>query len=226
MDLLPAQLEVPSAPLERKHVPQAGEWKTFRPCLRIDFDYTCAFCRCHEADLVELGAQGTGLFAIEHFYPRAKFQSLENNYDNCFYICRYCNGPRNAKPNVAKDGRELLNPCDEAWSEHFEYVSDEYRLVPKNPDAEYTDECYKLNTPRKVKSREHRFQVISERAETILSAPARVKALRDLMLKLTGEDRKTILAQLLRERRAIQGARQDLERYLKVPADAPLTCNC
>ena len=176
--------------------------------------------------MVEHGAQGTGLFATEHFHSQTSFPALANDYDNCFYICRYCNGSKGERPVQADDGRTLLNPCLAAWGEHFEYDENEFRLEPRTADARYTEEAYRLNVPRKVNSRRTRFRVISEKTETLKNGPGRVKSLTDLLPGIDAEGRRVLFREILRQRQAIVNSRRDLERYLRVPKDAPASCRC
>src|SRR5215210_7160639 len=129
MRILPRRTRPFPVKLERRHTPRPTRgrrgYQAFRPCLRWEFGFTCAFCLAHESDLVEHGAEGTGLMTIEHFLPVSagktpvEAETLANDYGNCFYACRYCNGARIAAPVVDLRGRRLLNPCTHAWSEHF-----------------------------------------------------------------------------------------------------------
>ncbi len=63
MRTLPRQTQPPATPIERRHAPAPGRYDSFRPCLRWDFGFTCAFCLLHEADLAEHGTEGTGLMS-------------------------------------------------------------------------------------------------------------------------------------------------------------------
>lgn len=96
MPTLPSRTNLPDA-IERTHTPAAGRYPTYRPCLRWDFAFACAFCLIHEADLAEHGVEGTGLTSIEHRVPRSDpsaGESLTDDYSNCYYACRFCNGSR------------------------------------------------------------------------------------------------------------------------------------
>ena len=70
MRALPPTTLPASEPIARRHAPD-GAWASFRACLRWEFGFTCAFCLLHEADFLEHGAEGSGLFATEHHVARA-----------------------------------------------------------------------------------------------------------------------------------------------------------
>jgi hypothetical protein len=47
--------------IERQHLPIEGSYSSFRPCVRWEFGFSCAFCLLHEADVMLSGAEGWGL---------------------------------------------------------------------------------------------------------------------------------------------------------------------
>src|SRR5215218_8751592 len=98
MTILPAVTEPWSERIDRRHSPRVakreGGYEDYRCCLRWEFDFYCAFCLCHEADLrreADEGTKGTGNFSIEHFVTQECEPLFANVYSNCFYACRYCN---------------------------------------------------------------------------------------------------------------------------------------
>ena len=130
MDILPARIEPFCHLIRRVHAPtplsSEGGYRAHRPCLRWEFGFTCAACLLHESDFTEYGTEGTGLMTIEHLEPRSADPARANDYDNCIYLCRFCNGERSDKPVVNKDGDHLLNPTEVVWADHFEVDGDEY----------------------------------------------------------------------------------------------------
>ncbi len=136
MKILPNTTELSTTPIARRHRPSAGKFPTYRPCLRWEFGFSCAFCLLHEADFVMGGIEGTGLTSVEHQIPRSHAPHLEDDYSNCFYACRFCNGARGDTPNVDTTGRTLLEPCTTAWASRFERRG--FSLQPLDADAEYT----------------------------------------------------------------------------------------
>ena len=75
----------------RRHTPspvQGGDgYREYRACLRWEFGFSCAFCLCHESDLMLAGTEGWGLMQIEHFSPKSSDPDGRNDYSNCFYLC-------------------------------------------------------------------------------------------------------------------------------------------
>jgi hypothetical protein len=205
-----------------------------RPCLRWELGFTCAFCLAHESDLAEHGAEGTGLMTIEHFLPvstakaPAEVEALVNDYGNCFYVCRYCNGARNAAPEVDWQGRKLLNPFSHAWGEHF-MLSDDDRLLPLpgDLDAEYTAEVYGLNETRKLQMRRSRWERIDESLALIDQGPDLLNALLASSVDLgPGARSAKLLAVADSLHKTLLSAEQSLIRHAAIPGDADTECRC
>jgi hypothetical protein len=230
MRILPLQTPPPSRRIERRHTPGVTTgrhgYQNYRPCLRWEFGFTCAFCLLHEADLFEHGAQGSGLTSIEHRVPASTSENEINRYDNCFYSCRFCNGARSNAPLVDAAGSKLLDPCSVAWADHF-VLTDEDRLAPLSGDASYTEATYDLNEPRKTRLRRMRRERIQELMELLVEGPRQVKALLDLSQRaLSMEEARELLraAELLRG--CVLRASMDLPRYTVIPKDSDATCRC
>ena len=109
MKILPPTTEPPPEPTRRRHEPAAGRYQTYRACLRWDFGFTCPFCLLHEADVVLHGAEGFGVFQIEHREPQHSEagRELVDRYENVLYICVLCNRSRWDRPVQDAQGREL-----------------------------------------------------------------------------------------------------------------------
>ena len=228
MRILPPDTQPWQRKIPRRHKPKPAGGKTgyrlYRACLRWDFGFTCAFCLSHEADLAAYGAEGSGLTHVEHFTTQRRNPGGRNNYKNCFYICRFCNGARGNAPNRDGLGRILLNPCSRVWQEVFIRVGD--KLIPRDPgdnDAAYTLEKYDLNEPRKIKARQMRRQRIAER----LSFLEDTRGEEESLLNLAAEIRKPELVRLAKEiMRARRLACDDLMHFKAVPADCDASCRC
>ena len=59
-----------------------GSYTAYRPFLRRDFAFRCAYCLRHE---FFFGGGEAG--EIDHFRPRHLFPDLLNNYDNLYWSC-------------------------------------------------------------------------------------------------------------------------------------------
>lgn len=165
MKILPGVTQPWRAQIARRHTPQPSGYWRYRPCLRWEFGFTCAFCLLHEVDFAPLGVERLGVMQIEHFTPQSLDPALRDLYGNCFYICRLCNRARQNAPNRDPRGRgKLLNPCERSWSDAFTVVNDE--LLPRDssdPDAAYTWEAYDLSDPNKTMRRRNRREAIEKR---------------------------------------------------------------
>jgi hypothetical protein len=228
MTLLPPVTELPRDILPRVHVPVAAEYQSYRDCLRWEFGFTCVLCFLHESDLVEGGADGTGLIWIEHVSPKGKDESRRDEYGNCLLSCRFCNNARAARPIQDPSGAQLLSPTAARWGEHFRYVDHAMAVVAENDrDAQYTHRVYALGSPRKTALRETRATLIRHFLHVSDEAPEMAQALLAEARNETDSQRRTLLihaAEQLLESHDL--AARIVERYRAVPVDAPPACTC
>src|SRR5262249_29775139 len=108
--ILPSIARLSSAPIERRHAPASGgdharAYEQFRPCLRWEFTFSCAFCLLHEAQVCPEGAAGSSQFWIEHLELQSERPDLRNSYANLVYTCRRCNLARRSRSRVDARGR-------------------------------------------------------------------------------------------------------------------------
>ncbi len=226
--LLPPQISIPGV-ISRQHTPKPGDYGTYRPCLRLEFSFACAFCLCHEADLIEQGAEGTGLFWIEHFEPQKSAPELKDVYTNCFYVCRFCNRARGGARTVDANGVRLLNPSTDAWNAHFTLSNDRIEPVQGDARALRTEKVYRINVDRKVVSRSHRRTLIEGHTKLIEGAPHRISGLKRALANLSGDaltDQEAIWGAIIALQKDVVRARKDLERYADPPIDRPEFCRC
>lgn len=203
-------------------------YRAYRACLRWEFGFTCAFCLLHEADLAELGVEGLGLTSIEHFIPASseEGEGKVNQYENCFYVCRFCNGSRSDSPVIDEEGHRLLNPCAEVWADHF-VPTEHDRLDPIDPHAVYTATIYDLNEPRRVKLRRLRREHLQEWSGILKNGPRLLTALLEQSAKVSSLEQTQELVEasvILRD--TIRRASSDILRYAAIPSDADTSCRC
>jgi hypothetical protein len=211
--------------IRRRHTPRrTGDYRLYRPCLRWEFGFSCAFCLLHEADIVAAGAEGWGVMAIEHFVPQSNAPELVDDYTNCFYICTLCNSSRGDQANRDPDGKRLLNPCDHAWNELFMAEDDQVRPREEaGGDAAYTCETYDFNDPRKVRARRMRRLLIRQCRSFLNSAGTLSESLLDHAVE-TGDSEAVEVAQGLAAMRHL--ATRELLRFKVIPDDHPTACRC
>ncbi len=227
MLILPPRTEPPRTKLDRVHWPQRGGYTTYRPCLRWEFGFTCAFCLLHEGDFEAHGVQGSGKTSIEHHWLQKDREDLIDSYTNCLYSCRFCNRARGQRPNVDADGHHLLEPTSTAWHLHFRYSGTKLVPVPGDPDAEYTCAAYDFNDPRKQTCRNDRQKAIRRAFDAInRTAAPRVRLLGLAQRLPLLEDRIAVLQAAADLEMARRHAIQDLRRYFPIPSDKDATCCC
>lgn len=85
IELLPFSTSPWAAPLERRHHPPQPSgrfgYQRFRPCLRWEFGFSCAFCLLHEVDFDAYGSERSGQMSIEHHVAADQDDSLINVYE-------------------------------------------------------------------------------------------------------------------------------------------------
>ena len=225
--LLPPTTQPPSTAIERRHSPPRAGFQSYRPCLRWDFGFTCAFCLLHETDLGSdlSGIEGTGLTTIEHWHPQSAAPELANEYSNCLYACRFCNRSRGTSPVESPADGRLLNPCANVWSEHFTARGDRIVVAREDRDALRTERVYDLNDPRKVALRRRRRELIEAALATIREAST-IPELILIAEHLDGSEREEVIraAEFLRDQ--VNRARGQLVRLEAVPVDVDLECRC
>ncbi len=212
----------------RLHAPRASKavlgFQSYRPCLRWEFGFSCAFCLVHEHDLAPYGVEGSGLTHVEHFFLQSRDEGKRNLYANCFYACRFCNVSRGETPNVDPYGRSLLEPCETAWPEGFTISRD--RIHPRSePDgnAAYTCATYELNDPRKLRMRRLRRLTIRDRVSFLKRTRSIEADLLDDAARGGGSEYSE-LAQAITDAR--RRAHMDLLRFRPVPEDRDWPCSC
>jgi HNH endonuclease len=102
----------------RKQIPPAfDDYRKFKPYLRLDFLYRCAYCTIHEY------TWGSSVnFDIDHFRPKKKFIALECVYSNLYYACNRCNRLKwQTWPTDEQMAREerFIDPCAESPTRHY-----------------------------------------------------------------------------------------------------------
>jgi hypothetical protein len=221
LKVLPAETKPFKHKIERTHSPkQATRYRQFRDCLRWEFGFTCAFCLLHEADLVFAGIDGSGMTQIEHFKRQKTHPRDILNYENCFYICIYCNRDRGIKPHLTgtKD-KKLLNPCDNTWANHFELQDHHLNTKSDDVDGNYTLDTYNLNNPIKVKLRKIRQKKLTQLLK--------ISALFHRLLLRIEEGESELLEDAREVQKVLRDMRLDvIEQYEVIPADVPRSCRC
>jgi len=214
--------------ISRRHSPRPASFNLYRPCLRWEFGFSCAFCLCHEADF-GISIEGSGATHIEHFVPQDVAPHRRDDYSNCFYVCGYCNRARLNAPNRSPAGHTLLDPCEGSWGEIFKLADD--KILPQieaDGNALYTIDTYDLNEPRKLARRKLRSKIIGQRVKVLEECREQMEK----WVVVASEKREDAFTALARE--MVEGLRSrrdmaldDLVRWFPaIPRDCDRSCRC
>lgn len=227
--LLPPRTAPPDEVFARRHSPPAigKSYAVFRSCLRWEFGFTCVICLLHECDIIGwCGVEGWGVTQVEHIVPQSHDDRLVGDYSNLLYVCKLCNGARSDTEREDGQGRRLLDPTRDVWSQHFTLQGDELVHAPDDRHAAYTAEVYNINDARKIRLRR-------ERRECMQALLAEVSAEHHELARLVEVSRRADQDSLgdtaaalasLQARLARLGARSARQAW--VPEDAPGDCRC
>ncbi len=174
----------------RETPPQFEDYRQYRPFLRRDFSYRCAYCERAEAIL-----GGDESFEIDHHRPAAKFPEFVGHYPNLYYSCGRCNRHKsNTWPSggLIAVGFRFADPCQEdMYSEHLQEMPDG-QLRPLTNCGSYSCEHIRLNRPALLRWRQEKRRMAEQlRAlDHILAAAERDPGARDLVAAI-----KSLIAQ-------------------------------
>ena len=230
IEVVPGRTSLPTDAIERSHTPpRRKNFRTYVPCLRWEFAFSCAACFRHQADFNHLPGQ----LSVEHFQLKTvnglTDKERELNPANCVYLCTQCNNARGSRyEHVSADGHRLLRSDRDAWAAHFE-LGDDYEMRPAHDDSDaaYTWEAYDLGDRAKTAARVDRELALSKLRQIFEADP---EGLQNELAATAVSDvgsrvRKAVdLADELQHR--LLEAIQIAHRYQAVPDRAPTRCTC
>lgn len=130
----------------RRESPPAFErHEEYRPFLRRDFSFVCAYCERPEAVL-----GGEEFFEVDHFRPLKKFPDLRVQYPNLYYACGKCNRHKAdtwPSENLIEQGFRFADPCEEDM--YLAHLNEDRNgeLQARTKVGGYTCEHVRLNRP-------------------------------------------------------------------------------
>jgi hypothetical protein len=136
--LLPTEASIPR--VVRSAVPAGKGYAEYRPYLRYDFFYSCAYCMMTEAEACAIR------FTIDHYEPRKARPELEHEYENLMYACDPCNGRKGDRcppPEARAVGYRFFRPDEDSFADHF-YLTG-LRIESKTQVGEYSINALDLN---------------------------------------------------------------------------------
>lgn len=104
----------------RSNVEPEEDYTNYRPALRRDFFYSCAYCSIMESELT------ARRFTIDHYEPVSLGDGADNRlteYRNLMYCCETCNsfkGSLAPPPNAREAGLIYFRPDEHFHEDHFE----------------------------------------------------------------------------------------------------------
>jgi len=146
----------------RPNPPIYADYRKYKPLLREDFKYLCAYCLLHEGQ-EQLGG-GFQNFQIDHFRPVKLFPDLIRVYDNLCYACRWCNRAKwqtwPSEEQQASDHR-FVDPCaEDLYKDHARLIADTGKLEPISPAGDYT--IREINLNRKIFKDLRRNRIVAQ----------------------------------------------------------------
>lgn len=126
-----------------KSPPQFTDYSHYRPYLRKDFQFQCAYCEMTEASVFGILA-----FGVDHFRPKKLFPDLTLDYNNLYYCCNDCNrykGPVWPSPERITEGSFFPDPCQcDPQQDHLRETED-CRFEPLTKAGAFAMEVLRLN---------------------------------------------------------------------------------
>lgn len=150
------------------------KYQDYKPYLRKDFRYRCAYCLIHEAHY-----GGLRNFHVDHFRPKSKgrFRRLALTYANLYYACGLCNtfkGDHWPSSKQLKSGFRFVDPCQEdPYGTDFEVVEEDGSLRILTDAGRYTVVHLRLdrNQLRRHRRREIEQKQKCQVARDLLGTP-------------------------------------------------------
>jgi HNH endonuclease len=140
--------------------PDLDDYTKYRPFLRTDFRFVCAYC-----ERSELFLGGQEFFEIDHFRPVHKFPERKVRYSNLYYACAKCNrhkGTTWPSLGLAERGFRFADPCEEdMYVTHLEEEPDG-TLHARTRAGDYTCEHIRLNRLALRAWRQERRRIASD----------------------------------------------------------------
>jgi hypothetical protein len=154
------QLNLVSQFLRGESPPDFDRHEHYRPFLRRDFRFVCAYCERPEAFL-----GGEEFFEVDHFRPVKWFPELRVYYPNLYYACGKCNrykGSTWPSESQIDQGCRFADPCEEdMYARHLNEGQDGTLQVQTNT-GRYTCDHIRLNRPAILEWRRERRRIVAE----------------------------------------------------------------
>jgi uncharacterized protein (TIGR02646 family) len=162
-----------AAALPRRHTPPPATFSAYRDCLRLEFEFTCAYCLSTEREAAE--GEEYGGFEIEHFKPKGRdeFRKLRHVYSNLLWSCHACNRAKRDKWPSKKEralGYRFVDPSKEALGHSLTLQGAQVQAVNASAAGTYMIDEIRLNSPVHVGRRQRRAKRATQLAKLEMTA--------------------------------------------------------
>jgi hypothetical protein len=133
--------DYPLIPPIRRHGPEGyRDYTAYKPWLRDEFAFRCAYCLFRERWFPD----GHASFGVDHILPQTQSPSLICEYTNLVYACRHCNSE--------KGEQVVANPYQVAYGQHLR-VEENGQVEMLSREGLAIVQILKLNAPLYVEFR-------------------------------------------------------------------------
>lgn len=150
LDAVAHVFQYPLPRLLRRHGPRGyANYQSYKPWLRDEFRFQCAYCLCREI-WEPNGADG---FSVEHWEPRSTHPERGLEYENLLYACCTCNASRQETPLP-------VQPLVNSLGDHLE-IGEDAILRARTVEGEKVIEICRLNRASLVSFRRRLLRVLA-----------------------------------------------------------------
>jgi hypothetical protein len=129
----------------RESPPSFDQHEKYRPFLRQDFRFVCAYCERPEAVV-----GGEEFFEVDHFRPANRFPEGRVYYPNLYYACGKCNRHKGStwpSESLIEQGFRFSDPCEEDMYVTHLSEGEDGKLKARTNVGSYTCAHIRLNRP-------------------------------------------------------------------------------
>lgn len=208
---IPAKI---SSLIARSTVPSLTDYTEYRPYLRVDFLWSCAYCTITEAE-------ATGFrMTIDHYEPQSARPDLDCDYSNLMYCCDECNarkGDRYPPISARENGFRFFRVDQDEFSSHFELIG--LKIGHTTNVGYYTIQALDLNRQALQRIRSLRMRAF-DCHELALEG---IRAIKSIRLDLFSPTFRGRVLQKIREWEGVQDQiESDIDSLLERLAKSPL----
>lgn len=149
----------------RRHHPQGyTDYRSFKPWLRDEFGYRCAYYQMRER-----WHGGEAGFSVDHYMSQASTPGRRCDYSNLIYACLRCNSLK------GDEGEGIaLDPCQEPLADHL-YINAEGSLLARTSAGQNHIDLLQLDDPWLTAERRLWIQTFRDLLRLVPSSASLIK---------------------------------------------------